>query len=215
MSSSDPLILLRTCIAASKPPQLTTATTPDDAPSQITDSLVDATHLYFSYPTPQCIPLTITTRFTSQTPNNVQVDLRSIWFAWLTHEVTPGEYLAQIQELDQRLPHGQKLRNLVFVERLELTTWLEGGTEESEYIKPSEDAPGTDGAAAKAANIAGGAGVPIQSGPGATTAQAGKGRQIDARLQTIYNGERIMVDHNSVLRGIKPTVSSTRLTDQY
>lgn len=212
MSNSDPLILLRTGISATKPPQLTTAKTAEDAPSQITDSLVDATHLYFSYPAPQCIALTTTTRFTSNTPDTIQVDLRSVWFAWLTHEVTPGEYLAQIEQLNQRLPESQKLRNLVFVERLELTTWLEGGTEESEYIKPSEDAPGTDGAATKAANIAGGAGVPIQSGTGASVTQAaGRRRQVDARLQAIYNGERIMIDHNSVLRGIKPTVSCTNI----
>ena len=207
MSNSDPLILLRASIAASKPPQLTT--NPAEPAEHGIDSFAEASHLYFPYPTPQCLPLTTTTRFTSTAPDTVQVDLRSIYFAWVKKDVTVPEYIASAQELDQQLPDGQKIRNLVFVERLELMTWLEGATEESEYIKPTEDAPGTAGAAAKAAEIAGGAGVPPQPGTGQTVTQHVGGRPIrviDARLQTIYSGERSMLDHNSVLRGIKPTV---------
>lgn len=207
MSSSDALILLRASIAASKAPQLTCD--PAAPVENATDSFVEASHLYFPYPTPQCLPLTTTTRFTSTSPDTVQVDLRSIYFAWVKKDVTVPEYIASAQDLDQQLPEGQKIRNLVFVERLELMTWLEGATEDSEYIEPSEDAPGTEGAAGKAAEITGGAGVPAQPGTGQTVTQQLAGRPvrvIDARLQTIYNGERSMLDHNSILRGIKPTV---------
>lgn len=203
------MILLRASLAAAKPPQLTS--NPALPVENVTDSFVDASHLYFPYPAPQCLPLTTVTRFTS---DSVQVDLRSIYFAWVKKDVTVPEYIASAQELDQQLPDGQKIRNLVFVERLELMTWLEGATEESEYIRPLEDAPGTEGAAAKAAEIAAGAGVPPQPGTGQTATQQAGGRPvrvIDARLQTIYNGERSMLDHNSVLRGIKPTVRANIL----
>lgn len=117
--------------------------------------------------------------------------------------MTVSDYIASAQELNQSLSDDQKIRNLVFVERIELMTWLEGASDESEYIKPVEGAPGTEAAARAAAEIAGGAGVPIQAG----SAQQGRpGKVIDSRLQAIYNGERKMGDHNSILRGIKPTV---------
>lgn len=208
-STSDPLLLLRSSLAASKPPQLTTSSDPDEAVANATESFSEATHLYFSYPTPQCLALTTLTRFTSTTPDTAQVDLRSIYFAWVQKDVTVSEYIASAQELDRQLQEGRKIRILVFVERVELTTWLEGASDESEHIKAPEGTPGTEGAAAKAAEIAGGAGVPVQAGTGATTTQQVGGRPvrvIDVRLQAIYNGERKMGDHNSILRGIKPTV---------
>lgn len=221
MSSSDPLLLLRSALVASKPPQLTTSSSAEEADAGITDSFAAATHLYFTYPTPQCLPLETSTRFTSTTPDTAQVDLRSIYFAWVQKDVTVSEYIASAQGLDGQLPQGQKIRNLVFVERIDLITWLQGASDDSEYIKAAEGAPGTEGAAAKAADITGGAGVPVQPGTGAATTQQIGGRPgkvIDARLQAIYNGERKMGDHNSILRGIKPTVSPgdplacTRLT---
>lgn len=218
MSHSDALSLLRTSIASSKLPQLTTASDPSEAVASSTDSFSEATHLYFPYPTPQCLPLTTLTRFTSTTPDTSAVDLRSIWFAWVQKDVTVSEYIAAASELDKSLPDGQHIRNLVFVERIDLITWLEGAEDESEYIKPMEDAPGTAGAAAKAAEITGGAGVPAVQGSGATsTQQTSSGRParvIDARLQAIYNGERKMGDHNSVLRGIKPTVRDDHLAQR-
>lgn len=110
------------------------------------------------------------------------------------------------------------MQNLVFVERLDLITWLEGASDESEYIKPLEGAAAAAASAVDqaqaSANIASGAagGVSaVPSGaPGATApsggAQQGKtAKVVDPRLQEIYNGERKMGDRNSVLRGIKPT----------
>ncbi len=37
------------------------------------------------------------------------------------------------------------------------------------------------------------------------------GRTVDPRLREIYNLERRMGDRNTVLRGIKPTVSATTI----
>ena len=213
MSLSDGLLLFRNSIAASTLPLLTTSADVHQAESDQTDSLALATHLYFSVPLPQCLPLSAPTRFTSTTPDTAAVDLRSIYFAWIKKDVPVNEYIALAQELDGQLPEGHGIRNLVFVERLDLITWLEGASDESEYIKPLEgpDVVGAD-AAAKAADVAGGAGVPTVPGAGlGVVQQIGVGGRpvkiIDARLQEIYNGERPMGDRNSVLRGVKPTVS--------
>jgi parafibromin len=213
MSLGDGLLLLRNSIATSTLPLLTTSADVSDAEAHETDSLALATHLFFSSPLPQCLPLNGSTRFTSTAPDTAAVDLRSIFFAWIKKDVPVNEYIALAQDLDSQLPEGQRIRNLVFVERLDLLTWLEGASAESEYIKPLEgvDADNVD-AATKAADVASGAGVPTVSGAGVgVVQQTGVGgrpvKVIDPRLQEIYNGERLMGDRNSVLRGIKPTVS--------
>ncbi|EXJ68918.1 uncharacterized protein A1O5_07850 [Cladophialophora psammophila CBS 110553] len=208
MATLDALQLLRSSIAVSKPPVLTKASDPANAEANQTDSLVEATHLYFTHPAPQCLSLDTKTRFTSQNPDTAQVDLRSIFFAWQQKDVPVPEYIARAAELDKELPEGHKVRNLIFVERLDLITWLEGASEESEYIKPIEGAPALGDAVNRAADVAGGAAVPTASGSGVGVTQSAGGRPvkvIDARLQAIYNGERRMGDHNTVLRGIKPT----------
>lgn len=213
MSLGDGLLLFRNAIAASSLPSLTTSIDLDTAESNRTDSLALATHLYFSSPLPQCLPLFGSTRFISTSPDTTAVDLRSIYFAWIKKDVPVNEYIALAQDLDGQLPEGQRIRNLVFVERLDLITWLEGASDESEYIK-ALDGPGAGNAdtAARAADVAGGAGAPTVPGAGVgVVQQTGTGgrpvKVIDARLQEIYNGERPMGDRNSVLRGIKPTVS--------
>jgi parafibromin len=83
---------------------------------------------------------------------------------------------------------------------LDLITWLEGASEESEYIKPlAGDVSSAAASAQVAAGVKGGL-VPVTSVGGR------QGKSIDPRLAEIYNGERRMGDRNSVLRGIKPTV---------
>jgi parafibromin len=143
------------------------------------------------------------------------VDLRSIYFAWQQKDETVPEYISRAAELDKELPEGQKLRNLVFVERIELIAWLEGASDEdggSEFISPLRSGElGAGDVATKAADVASGAagagGSAVVGGTSATAASGGRPvKVIDARLQEIYNGERKMGDRNTVLRGIKPTV---------
>lgn len=92
----------------------------------------------------------------------------------------------------------------MFTEKLDLITWLEGASDESEFIRPldAEEQARAAGAAADVAMGRGGAGG-LEAG---REQQGGRGRAIDPRLRQIYNGERRMGDRNSVLRGIKPTV---------
>ena len=97
-----------------------------------------------------------------------------------------------------------RVQNLVFVERLDLITWLEGSSDDSEYIKPLE---ADSAAAAQAAT--GATGIPGAAGTGAATVGGSGVRLARSRnpvLQAIYNNERRMGDRNTILRGIKPTV---------
>lgn len=211
MASTDPLLLLRASLAASNPPKLTTSSTPDTAAANLVDNFADASHLYFSTTPagPQCHDLSSPTRFISTAPAENAVDLRSVYFAWQQKDQTVPEYIAAASELQKNLPEGQSVRHLVFVERIDLLTWLEGA-DESEYIKPFEGDSGAGEAKAAAAA------VPTVSGTGVgVTQQSASGKPvkvIDARLQEIYNGERKMGDRNTVLRGIKPTVYHAKHT---
>lgn len=203
---SDPLLALRRALSSSPTsPVLTTSSEPNDS-SQTTD-LVKATHLFLPDP-PQSIPLSTPTRFVSAAANQT-IDLRSIYFAWLKRDVAIPEYIASAQELNDALAkksggageEGAKVLNLVFVERLDLITWLEGASEESEYIRPLPTGAAGAGTGDSAGSAAGAKGA-VGAVPGARPVKV-----IDPRLQKIYNGERKMGDRNSVLRGIKPTVS--------
>jgi parafibromin len=195
-ASHDPLVLLRQAISSSQP----FIPSDSDDPGAQECPLAQAGNLQF---TTQGIALAIDTptRFIS---NDKPVDLRSIYFAWLNRELAIPEYNASATTLNEQLAAAGsegKVQNLGFIERLDLITWLEGASEESEYIKPV--AGDADAAAAGAAPAA-------KSGaaPTAASARAGKGT-MDPRLASVYDGERKMGDRNTILRGIKPTVCIT------
>lgn len=221
----DPLLSLRRAIAANVLPTPTTTTDVALAEQEKTEDLAKATHLYFQNPIPHTIPLSAPTRFVSSSTDSA-VDLRSIFFAWQKKDVAIPEYIASAQDLNEALsklqgePGEEKapsVQNLIFVERLDLITWLEGASDESEHIKPLE---GVEKEAAAAATAVGPGGVTAGdvAGPGGKVPGAGAGvsapgatqhgrttKVIDPRLQEIYNGERKMGDRNTVLRGMKPT----------
>lgn len=200
MASSDPLQALREAVSAGKSPLLSKvseATSADDVVP-----IAQATFLQFDLNGQhQSFPLSSPTRFA---PNGNVVELRSVYFAWLNKDVGVPDYIAAAQQVNQELAApggaGGTIRNLVFLERHDLVSWLEGNNEASEFIKPlaAEDAKAQ---AENAANVvAGGA-----NGAG-TGAGAHKGKGADPRLLDIYSLERKLGDRNSVLRGIKPTV---------
>lgn len=160
-------------------------------------SLSQATHLQFSHPSRVAIPIDTPTRFES---NGAPVDLRSIYFAWLNREVAIPEYNAAATKLNEDLAGAgaATVHKFAFVERLDLITWLEGASEESEYIKPLEGDKASGAASAAAANTS--------TAPVSSSARAGRG-SLDPRLAQIYGLERRMGNRNTVLRGIKPTVT--------
>ncbi|KAJ5363071.1 RNA polymerase II accessory factor Cdc73 [Penicillium brevicompactum] len=221
----DPLLSLRRAIASGNLPTPTTSSELSD--QHATEDLAKATHLYFSQPVPQTIPLSTVTRFISEATQSA-VDLRSILFAWQNKDVAIPEYIASAEKFNEDLKqHKQEggkeesVQVLVFVERLDLITWLEGAAEEIDHIKPLEGAAAAAEAAAaaagvaqaeNAAGIAAGAAGGVASAPSGATGAAPSGaqsgrpqKQIEPRLQEIYNGERKTGDRNTVLRGIKPT----------
>lgn len=189
----DPLLLLRQAIAAGS------SIVPTASPDAPTDEvpLSQATHLHFAHPkAPVSIPIDAPTRFVS---SDSPVDLRSIYFAWLNREVAIPEYNASATKLNDDLSGAATVHKFAFVERLDLITWLEGASEESEYIKPlagERDTAAVGGGAAAAA---------VLTTPAIAATRAGRGT-LDPRLAVIYNGERRMGDRNTALRGIKPTV---------
>ncbi|RBR17841.1 uncharacterized protein FIESC28_06280 [Fusarium coffeatum] len=187
----DGLVLLRQSISSSAPciPSASADASAAEVP------LSQATHLRFPNKD-VAVPIDNPTRFVS---NDKPVDLRSIYFAWLNRELAIPEYNASATTLNDELAAAGstgKVQNLGFIERLDLITWLEGASEESEYIKPlANDA----GAAPSGATTTAKTGA-------VTSGQARSGRgTINPRLVGIYNGERKMGDRNTVLRGIKPT----------
>ncbi|KAJ8607679.1 hypothetical protein MRB53_040142 [Persea americana] len=205
MSSSDPLILLRTCLSSSSPTHLTTTSDPAEALSNTTDSISQATHLYLPTSQPQCLLLSTPTRFFSDSGGTkTHIDLRSIYFAFRHRDSTPNDYIAAISETNNTLPEAQKIRALVFIERLELGEYLDGNADAVDHIEPLAPSQSAAEAAAQAD-----ATIPVigQTGTAAQqkTADGRPGKTIDARLAAIYSGERKLGDHNSILRGIKPT----------
>ncbi|KAJ5320017.1 hypothetical protein PENANT_c051G06137 [Penicillium antarcticum] len=224
-ATHDPLLSLRRAIAAGSLP--TPTTSPELSDATATEDLAKASYLYFTQPTPQTIPLATPTRFISANSGS-PVDLRSILFAWQNKDVAIPEYFASANQFNETLKQKgpqeddkeESVQILVFVERLDLITWLEGASDESEHIKPLEGAAAAAEAAAKAAGAAqaeAAAGIAAGTAGGASTApgtagaapagaQAGRPQKlIGPRLQEIYNGERKTGDRNTVLRGIKPT----------
>ena len=201
----DPLILLRQAISSDVSPISTTSAEPA-GPSSIEKDLAKATHLQFNHVGHKVLPLDSPTRFEL---SGEPVDLRSIFFAWLNKDQPSQEYIAATQKLNNDLSAatgaGGEVKNLVFAEKLDLLTWLERASNESEFIKPLA-------ADKQAADADVGAEIAAGVRDGASTSQivpvGGRlGRKIDPRLREIYNGERRMGDRNSILHGVKPTVS--------
>ena len=191
----DPLLLLRQSIASGRSIIPTTSADVSSCAEEAT--LSQATHLQFTDPTRIAVPIDVPTRFIT---NDVAVDLRSIYFAWLNREVAIPEYNNSATTLNEELGGGDKIHKLAFVERLDLITWLEGASEESEYIKPLAGEKEAGAAGAAAAVALKGASAPVTA-----AARSGRGT-LDPRLAVIYNGERKMGDRNTVLRGTKPIV---------
>lgn len=205
-TNPDPLLLLRQSIAAGSSIVPTTSASADASAPEA--NLSQATHLLFTHPNRVAIPIDTPTRFVS---NDKPVDLRSIYFTWLNREVAIPDYNASATRLNEELGGAGSVHKFAFVERLDLITWLEGASEESEYIKPLA---GDKGDAAVAAAAVGSATTGAATSKTVTSsAQSKSGRgTLDPRYAQIYNAERKMGDRNSVLRGIKPTVCLLPIT---
>lgn len=207
----DALALFRQCISEGSSPLATTSE--DASNSTDTAELGSATYLLFNTQSATegaqhiALPLTQPTRFISQAHG--ALDLLSVYFCWLNKDKGVGEYISATQALNTERSAAQlsSVRNLVFVEKLDLNNWLSGDAaeNESEFIKSLDDNKATRQQAQDAADrLADGADVVMGD---AGDVGAGSGRREEERLRDIYAMERKMGDRNTVLRGIKPTVS--------
>jgi parafibromin len=195
----DPLYNLRLSIKENTPPILTTSA--DPTPSDTVTELSAASHISFNVnDAHRTFSLTSPTRFA---PDNKPIDLRSCYFAWLNKDAAVTDYFAAVQSLNEELPSGAggSVQNLTFAQKIELIAWLSGETEISDSIA-AIDSAAASAAAGDAAAIAGGKGVPVDR----DMKRTGGGKMVDARLLQIYDGERRMGDHNSVLHGVKNVV---------
>ncbi|KAI0204787.1 RNA pol II accessory factor, Cdc73 family-domain-containing protein [Astrocystis sublimbata] len=190
----DPLLLLRQSIASGSA-VVPTVSADVGAPEV---ALSQSTHLTFTSPAHIALPIETPTRFVS---GDTPVDLRSIYFTWLNREVAIPEYNSFASQLNTDLAGKGQVHKFTYIEKLDLITWLEGASEDSECIKPlAGDKDGSASTAAAALASKGAAAPAINS----TLGRSGKGT-LDPRLAGIHNGERKMGDRNTLLRGIKPT----------
>jgi hypothetical protein len=194
----DPLYNFRLSIKENTVPIL--ATSADPAPTDTVTDLAQATHITFNVDDAhRTFSFTSPTRFA---PDNKPIDLRSCYFAWVNKDASVTDYFAAVQTVNEELPSGAggSVQNLTFAQKIELIAWLSSETESSDSIT-AIDSTALSAAANDAAAIAGGKGVPLDSSSKRTG-----GKMMDARLLQIYDGERRMGDHNTVLRGTKNVV---------
>lgn len=177
----DPLIVLRSAIAAETKPKLI------DGTGSETDDITKAESLEFSS-VPGIsegtikFPLDQETRFESKDPESKMLDLRTVYNCYVTREMGMTEYITESGE--------RGIYNLKFLERTDLITWLEGASSESDYIKPAKSS-----AVSSAKDVA----VDKKSSGGSLK----RPREVDPELQRIYDHERSLIDHNIALRGNK------------
>lgn len=206
-SPPDPLLLLRRTIASGSSPIPTTDPDPSSqAQSDVT--LAEASHLIFNFDSPQdgaqhiAVPLNQATRFLSR---GKPLELRSVYFCWLSKDKGTAEYLTAVQTLNADLKTAGKSDtavNIPFAEKLDLVTWLNGdvGEHESEYISSLDNNKSIRTEAADAAKVlAGDTDVEMRD----VLSDEAKRREEEERLRGIYAAERKMGDHNTVLRGFK------------
>ena len=202
---ADALVSLRRAVIAGNAFNLST-NADDTAPEESQPDFAHATHIHFNDGNRRVsFPLDVPTRFIS---SEKSVQLRSVLFAWQNKDVAIPDYIAAVQRLNTDLAvpgaAGGSVQNLVFIEKLDLVTWLEGATDESEHIKPLEG-ENLAAQASAADSLATGAsrGDDGKKAADATTIKGVK--VVDPRLAEIYSSERTLGDRNTVLRGIKPT----------
>lgn len=204
----DALDLLRKTIAAGSSPIPTTDSDPSNQ-SQSDVPFSQASYLIFNFDSSQekqhiAIPLNQETRFHSDNRGKL-LDLRSVYFCWLSQDINTTEYVQATQKLNEEIKAAGKDETAVslpFGEKLDLITWLKGeiGENDSEYIKSLGDNKATRADAADAAKIAAGDDdVEMRD----VASDEVKRREEEERLRGIYAAERKMGDHNTVLRGVK------------
>ncbi|KAK9241025.1 RNA pol II accessory factor, Cdc73 family-domain-containing protein [Lipomyces kononenkoae] len=199
---ADPLRLLRHAVAEHAMPTMLTSADPS---GPVTDDISTATHLIFPADA-SVAPLSLSTptRFVRKAGPNTAggaIDLRAAYFCWLCRDENVAQYIALCGEKD--------VVNLTFLERASLVTWLEGADEQSDYIVSDTGTAAATAQAVSEPKAAAAAATTLKTagaeGVEAKVAAARVKRPVDPRLERTYAIERVLVNRNTVLRGIKQT----------
>lgn len=181
----DSLLALRTAISNNITPELLSKDNdvlPDTDLSNATSLRIPAA----GDGEAQIFPLTELTKYESKVPSKMQLDLKVVYNCWLTRDLNVTDY---IQVSDER-----GIFNLKFVERADLLGWLKGDSDESENIIVAKAVNESD--QIKVASQAVDESQPTKKTVTFDGASA-------AELKLIYERERSLQNHNSVLRGSK------------
>ena len=187
--SPDPLITLRSAISKGLEPKLLSSDGQDLANEEL--SKAETLQIPVDGGEPISFALKDLTRYESKVPSKMLLDLRVVYNCWLTRDLKVTDY---IEVSDER-----GIFNLKFVERADLLSWLRGDSPESENIvtsgeKKSVTFTDTAGHAQSDTIAKPGSGAIEKKGP-------------DPGLEKIYEKERALQNHNSILRGSKVMVS--------
>ena len=153
-----------------------------------TDDITAAKSVSFSDNAEEGLSLDEPTEFTIESK---PVVLRVILHCWLHKDSSAAEYLADCQKLH--------LTNISFLQRNDLINWLTGVSEASQYIGAEASAQQSEQAGNNKTSDA----------IGTTTATTVSGEMYNIEendpvlFKTLQN-ERVLLDHNSNLRGSKP-----------
>jgi parafibromin len=206
----DPLLLLRRCITSNQPLPILAVEQDASTAADTTTSLAQANYLIFNTQSAQdgaqhiSIPLTQQTRFINQ--GGKALDLRSVYVSWQNRDSNSGVYFAAITAINaelEKLGKQDRVVNLVFQERVDLSDWLAGKTAEeaSEYIRSLDANKQVRREAADAAAAAkGGEDVEMRD---ADLVDGAAAKREQERLREIYAAERKLSDRNLMLRGVK------------
>ncbi|QHS75115.1 Cdc73p [Saccharomyces paradoxus] len=125
------------------------------------------------------------------------VQLRIIVHCWMNKDSSAADYVADCQ--------NKQLTNVSFLQRTDLINWLSGNTESSQYLK----APGQNGQTSDKVNTADN--ETKSSTDGLSRAKSTAAGTVENDLEVsdpvvveTMKHERVLVDHNSALRGAKP-----------
>lgn len=122
------------------------------------------------------------------------VQLRIIVHCWMNKDSSAADYLADCQ--------NKQLTNVSFLQRTDLINWLSGNTESSQYLKaPGQKGETSDKVEIENKTLAG----ELSTVKSTTSASLENDSEVsDPVVVETMKHERILVDHNSALRGAKP-----------
>lgn len=109
--------------------------------------------------------------------------LRAIYHCWLNKDSSAADYLKECE--------SKNIPNISFLQRTDLYNWLTGVSSELKYVKSTDSSKDSNESI-------------VQHLEPRTNSHNNQNDFADSESQEVLNNERILLDHNSALRGSKP-----------